>query len=141
MDLSVMERRISGVSYMCWMDSHNAILCCGFLCTLLISFFFTANTPRAITPRATTPHPYHHGLSRLCIHSGYHTRAITLNHTHTSGYHTRHSSSYFVVYLSPCTPPVLLLLHHHRAPHVPTYSTPHIGHLNKPLVLKPSVDL
>ena len=28
----IMERRISGGSYMCWMDFHNAILCCGFLC-------------------------------------------------------------------------------------------------------------
>ena len=88
---------------------------CGFLCTLLISFHFTANTPRAITPRATTSHPYHHGLSRLCIHPGYHTRAITLHHTRTSGYHTRHSSSYFVVLsfagfyatcASPPTPPL-----------------------------------
>ena len=25
-----MERRISGVSCMCWMDFHNGILCCGF---------------------------------------------------------------------------------------------------------------
>ena len=54
----------------------------------------------------------------------YHTRAITLHHTRTSGYHTRHSSSHFVAYLSPTImPPVLLHLHHHRAPHVPTYST------------------
>ena len=28
--LEKMERRISGVSYMCWMDFHNATLCCGF---------------------------------------------------------------------------------------------------------------
>ena len=42
-------------------------LCCGFLCAQLISFYFTATTPRA-----TTPHPYHHGLSRLCMHPGYH---------------------------------------------------------------------
>ena len=36
----------------------------------------TAITPvhiPATTPRATTPHTYHHGLSRLCIHPGYHT--------------------------------------------------------------------
>ena len=26
----------------------------------------------ATTPRNTTPHPYHHGLSRLCIHPGCH---------------------------------------------------------------------
>ena len=127
----IMERRISGVSYMCWIDFHNGIWGCGLLCTLLISFYFTANTPRAttphlyitgshaegyhapsiphgpprlyhhctaitsvyipaITPRATTPHTYHHGPSRLCIHPGYHTRAITLHNTRTSGYHTRY---------------------------------------------------
>ena len=104
----IMERRISGVSCMCWIDSHNGICCCGFLCAQLISFLFVAclyfgyhaedyhapsiphGSPRlyhhctaitpvyipATTPRATTPHTYHHGLSRLCIHSGYHTRAI-----------------------------------------------------------------
>ena len=49
------------------MDFHNAILCCRFLCTLLISSHYTATTPRA-----TTPHPFHHGLSRLCMHPGYH---------------------------------------------------------------------
>ena len=37
-----MERRISGVSYMCWMDFHNAILCCGFLCARLISVYFVS---------------------------------------------------------------------------------------------------
>ena len=41
----------------------------------------------------------------------------------TSGYHTRHSS-YFIIYLSLAfTPPLHLLLHHHRAPHATTYST------------------
>ena len=67
----IKERRISGVSYMCWMDFHNAILCCGFSCTFLLSFYFTATTPRA-----TTPHPYHHGLLRLCIHPGYHAYVV-----------------------------------------------------------------
>ena len=103
---------------MCWMDFHSTFLCCRFLCARRISLYFVSilclSFP-ATTPRATTPHPYHHGLSRLCIHPGYHTRAITLHHTRTSGYHTRHSSSYFVVYRSPAiTPPVLLHLHHHR---------------------------
>ena len=90
-------------------------LCCGFLCAQLISVYsVTIYIATATTPTASTPHPYHHGLSRLCIHPGYHTKAITLHHTRTSGYHTRHSS-YFVVYLSPAfTPPVLLHLHHHR---------------------------
>ena len=109
----IMERRISWVSYMCWIDFHNGNWGCGFLCARLISFLFvacldfgyhaegyhapsishgpprlyhhcTAITPvyiPATTPRATTPHTYHHGLSRLCIHPGYHTRAITLHHT------------------------------------------------------------
>ena len=119
----IMERRISGVSYTCWIYFRNGILGCGFLCARLISFLFCrlsifrlprqglprpiyttrATTPLpplhsyhvcvyipATTPRATTPHPYHHGLSRLCIHPGYYTRAITLHHTRTSGYHTRY---------------------------------------------------
>ena len=116
----IMERRISWVSYMCWIDFHNGNWGCGFLCARLIPFLFfpffpfslfvaclyfgyhaegyhapsiphgsprlyhhcTAITPvyiPATTPRATTPHTYHHGLSRLCIHPGYHTRAITLH--------------------------------------------------------------
>ena len=62
-----MERRISGVSYMCWIDFHNGILGCGFLCARLISvslflglyhsegyhappLSFPATTPRATTP-------------------------------------------------------------------------------------------
>ena len=70
--LSDCRRRISGVSYMCWMDFYNGILCCGFSCARLISFSFVsllcvsfpATTPRAIyTPRAVTPlqplHGYH----------------------------------------------------------------------------------
>ena len=128
----IMERRISGVSYMCWMDFHDAILCCGFLCTLLISFYFTANTPRAITPRATTPHLYrtgHHAftttaqLSRLCI-SRLPRQGLPRPIFMTTCYHTRQSSSYFIVYLSPAfTPPLLLHLHHHRAPHATTCST------------------
>ena len=68
---------ISGVPYMCWMDFHNGILSCGFLCARLISFSFPATTPRV-----TTPHLYCTGyhaqgyhaftttarLPRLCIY-------------------------------------------------------------------------
>ena len=46
-----MERRISGVSYMCWMDFHDGILSCGVLCARLISFSC---------------------LLFLCVFSGYH---------------------------------------------------------------------
>ena len=46
-----MERRISGVSYMCWMDFHDGILSCGVLCARLISFSF---------------------VSFFCVFSGYH---------------------------------------------------------------------
>ena len=87
----IMERKISGVSCMCWIDFHNGIWGCGFLCARLITLYFClyfVSLFPATTPRATTPHPYHHGLSRLCIHPGYHTRAITLHHASTSGYHT-----------------------------------------------------
>ena len=109
-----MERRISGVSYICWMDFHNGILCCGFLCARLISvsFVFSLVSFPATTPRATTPHLYRQGyhaftttarLPRLCIYIpattplflvlflGYHTRAISLHHTRKSAYHARHS--------------------------------------------------
>ena len=78
-----MEWRISGGSYMYWMDFHNGILCCGFLCARFVSVsLFPAATPHrvsfpAITPRTTTPHLYPTGyhaltttarLSRLCIY-------------------------------------------------------------------------
>ena len=65
--------------------------------------------PRAITPVYTsqviTPE-----LSRSTTHVH---RVIT----------PAISNSYFVVYLSPAFTPPVLILHHHRAPHVPTYST------------------
>ena len=63
----IMERRISGVSYMCWIDFHNGIWGYGLTCTLLISFYFTANTPRA-----TTPHLYITGYHA----EGYHAPSI-----------------------------------------------------------------
>ena len=104
----IMERRISGVSYMCWMDFHNTFLCCGFLCARLVSHYFVPilylSFP-ATTPRATTSHPYHHGLSELSRSTTHVHRVIT----------PAISNSYFVVYFSPAfTPPVLLHLHHHR---------------------------
>ena len=138
-----MERIISGVSYMCWIDFHNGILGCGFLCARLISFLFRrlsiSRLPRqglprpiytarattslpllhsyhvclyipATTPRATTPHTCHQGLSRSTPHVH---RVIT----------PVISISYFVVFISPAFTPSLLLLHHHLAPHATTYST------------------
>ena len=123
----IMERRISGVSYMCWIDFHNGIWGCGLLCTLLISFYFTANTPRATTPHLyiTGYHAegYHapsipHGLPRLYHHctaitpmyiSRLPRQGLPLPIFTTTCYHTRQSRSYFIVYLSPAlTPPVLL---------------------------------
>ena len=35
-----MDRRILRVSYICGMDLHNGILCCGFLCARIISLYF-----------------------------------------------------------------------------------------------------
>ena len=84
-----MERRISGVSYMCWMGFHNAILCCGFLCARLISFYSVSifvsilclfslfRLPRRGLPRpiyiarAITPLPPLHGY-HACLFPGYH---------------------------------------------------------------------
>ena len=99
-----------------------------FMCTTNVSLFcvcsVTIYIARAITPRLSRL--YHHCTATtlvsfpaitpqfLVLFLGYHTRAISLHHTHKSGYHTRRSS-YFVVYLSPViTPRVLLHLHHHR---------------------------
>ena len=62
-----MERRISGVSYMCCMDFHNEILCCGFLCARLISVSFSGSLPQRGLPRPTA------------LFSGY----------HAEGYHAR----------------------------------------------------
>ena len=78
----------SGVSYMCWMDFHNAILCCGFLCARLISVYYVSilclfclfslfrlprrGLPRPIyTARAITPLPPLHGY-HACLFPGYH---------------------------------------------------------------------
>ena len=102
---------------MCWMDFHDAILCCGFLCARLISFLFCRlsifrlprqGLPRPIyTARASTPllplHSYH-----ACVYIPVITPELSRSTIpRTSGYHTRHSSSYFIVYLSPAfTPPL-----------------------------------
>ena len=69
-----MEQRISGLSFMCWMDFHNGILCCGFyvpdkfhsLLSSLLSLLRLRRQglprpiyiARAITPMAITPLPH-----------------------------------------------------------------------------------
>ena len=98
-----MDRRISGVSYMCGMDFHNGILCCGFSCARIISLYFSIpllplscvysvsllRLPRQGLPRpiyiarAITPSPLHgyHAcvfISRLPRHSSeFHFWVIT----------------------------------------------------------------
>ena len=135
----IMERRISGVSYMCRIDFHNGIWGCGLLCTLLISFYFLplfhSSISPATTPRATTPHLYrtgHHAftttaqLSRLCI-SRLPRQGLPRPIFITTCYHTRQSSSYFIVYLSPAfTPPLHHLDHHRRHTLQPTQHSNHL---------------
>ena len=72
-----MERRISGVSYMCWMDFHNEILCCGFTCARLISVSFSGSLPQRGLPRPTALFPGYHA-------EGYHARTDAIKLT---GYH------------------------------------------------------
>ena len=98
-----MDRRIWGVSYMCGMDLHNGILCCGFLCARTISLYSStlflrlpcicsvslSRLPRQGLPRpiyiarAITPSPLHvyHACvftSWLSCHSSeFHFRVIT----------------------------------------------------------------
>ena len=64
-----MERRISGVSYMCWIDFHNGIWGCGFLCARLISLVSLFRLPRRGLPRPTA-------LSG-CLSEGYHAPPLS----------------------------------------------------------------
>ena len=131
----IMERRISGVSYMCWIDFHNGIWGCGFLCARLITLYFVSilslffvsilclsfRLPRRglLRPFLTTT-GYH-----ACVYIPVTTPELSRSTIHVHRVITPAiSNSYFVVYLLPAfTPPLLLLLHHHRAPHATTYST------------------
>ena len=89
----IMERIISGVSYMCWMDFHNTFLCCGFLCARLISLYFVSflclsfRLPRRGLPRPLlTTTGYH-----ACVYIPVTTPELTRStNTRTSGYHTRY---------------------------------------------------
>ena len=81
--------------------------------------------PRRELPRRELPRPiltttgYH-----ACVYIPVITPELSRSTTHVHRVITPAiSNSYFAVYLLPFTPPVLLHLHHHRAPHVPTYST------------------
>ena len=127
----IIERRISWVSYMCWIDFHKGIWGCGFLCARLTTLYFVSIfclyfcvslsgyhaegyhvpslPPRAITPVYTSRLP----------HQSYHAPPILVHRVITPAI----SNSYFVVFISPAFTPPLLLLHHHRAPHAKTYST------------------
>ena len=89
------------------------------MCPINIIPFLSLVYISATTPRATTPHPCrtgHHAftttaqLSRLCI-SRLPRQGLPRPIFITTCYHTRQSSSYFIVYLSPAfTPPLLLNL-------------------------------
>ena len=122
-----MERRILEVSYICWMDFHNGILCCGFLCARLISFSLSSllsllprlslfrlpprrlprpiYTSRAITPRAITPLPPLHGY-HACVYISRLSR-----HFRSLPFTGCHATCFFSIYTTT------------GAPHVPTYST------------------
>ena len=105
---------------MCWMDFHNEILCCGFICARLISVCLS-RLPRRGLPRPILTTTGYHACDYIPVITPVLSRSTTQVHRVIT---PAVSNSYFVVYLSPAfTPAVLLLLHHHRAPHVPTYST------------------
>ena len=130
-----MERRISGVSYMCWIDFHNGIWGCGFLCARLITlyfvsifcFYFTAKHAAGYHAQGYHAPSIPHGPPRLYHHctaiTPVYIPAITPRATTPYTYHqglsrsTTHvhrvitpaiSNSYFVVFISPAfTPPLL----------------------------------
>ena len=114
----IMERRISGVSYMCWIDFHNRIWGCGFLCARLVTLYFVSIfclyfcvslsgyhaegyhvpslPPRAITPVYTSRLP----------HQSYHAPLMHVHRVITPAI----SNSYFVVlsftgFYATCTSP------------------------------------
>ena len=68
---------ISGVSYMCWIDFHNGILCCGFLCARLIPVSSSGSLPQRGLPRPTALFFGYHA-------EGYHARTDAFELT---GYH------------------------------------------------------
>ena len=74
-----MERRISWVSYMCWVDFHNGILGCGFFCARLISVCvsFSGSLSQRGLPRPTALFSGYHA-------EGYHARTDAFKLT---GYH------------------------------------------------------
>ena len=146
-----LQRHLGLWVFMC--PTNNTLFCryfVYFVSILCLSFRLPRRgLPRPIyispatTPRATTPHLYrtgHHAstttaqLSRLCI-SRLPRQGLPRPILTTTGYHAQPhvhrvitpaiSNSYFVVFISPAsTPPLLLHLHPHRAPHATTCSTP-----------------
>ena len=101
----IIERRISGVSYMCWMDFRNAILCCGFLCARLISVYLVSISASFLCLFCVYIYPgyhaegYHapsipHGLSRLY----HHCTAITPVYASRL---SRHSSLFYSLVITP----------------------------------------
>ena len=90
------ERRISWVSYMCWIDFHNGIWGCGFLCARLITLYFVSilslfclsfRLPRRGLSRPfLTTTGYH-----ACVYIPVTTPELSRStNTRTSGYHTRY---------------------------------------------------
>ena len=69
-----------------------------FMYPINISLFCDHLYFTATTPRATTHHPYHHGLSRLCMHSGYH--AIVLCSIHWLSHQSYHAPPHSYIGLS-----------------------------------------
>ena len=123
----IMERRISWVFYMCWIDFHNGIWGCGFLCARLITLYFVSIlclsfrlSRRGLLRPFFTTTGYH-----ACVYIQVTTPELSRSTTHVHWVITPAiSNSYFVFHLSPAsTPLLLLLLHHHRAPHATSYST------------------
>ena len=93
-----MDRRISGVSYMCEMDFHNGILCCGFLCARIISLYFSTpflslsyvySVSLLRLPRQGLPRPIYiaRNITPLPLY-GYHTCVFTSRlPRHSSEFH------------------------------------------------------
>ena len=143
----IMERRISWVSYMCWIDFYNGIWGCGFLCARLITLYFVdilsilslfcVSLSGYHAEGYHAPSIYHRLPRRGLPRPIYTARATTplppLHSYHVCVYPGYHAKGYHAPYLPPrAITPVYSSRLSHQSYHAPQYT--YIG-LSHPLLV------
>ena len=110
------------------LDFHNTFLCCGFLCARLISPYLVSILCLSFRlPRRGLPRPI---LTTTGYHACVYIPVITPELPRSTTHVHRVITPAIVVRILQFTfhrisrHLFFSILHHHRAPHVPTYSTP-----------------